>query len=559
VGGLGAQEKAFYHPPLKIIPVVSGSFGELRSNHFHSGLDLSTQGKTGYRVYCSEDGYVSRIKVSPYGYGKAIYVDHPDGHTTVYAHLERYSQRIDSLVLSRQYARQSFAIELFFESHELPVQRGEVIAYSGNSGGSGGPHLHYEVRRSSSQKPIEPLDFMDEIPDDVCPQIQGLKIYPLSAEAKVEGENTAKYWPAVYYDNRFHPKGKSSIQVSGEVGVGLQVLDYFSDSWRKCGIRSIELFVNDQLYYHSELSAFSFAETRYINSHIDYGEKIRTGKVIQKSFVEPNNPLSVYKYVKGTGHIQVAAGETCSVKYVTKDYAGNASVLVFELHGAAYPNDIPAAGFEPTSSPLIQWNRDFEFEKEGVKVRIDKGSLYKNESFYFEVDATNEKWMTPVYVIGNSEVPVHASISVSLPFPEQLPVPPEKLFVAGVTAKGHPYYIGGTLEENQITARYRGFGKFTIQADTLAPVVKLSKAPAGNNYKGRQQIDVYMQDDLSGIRSYNCYLNDQWVLFEYDAKRNRLHGFKSQFPKLEGAHQTLRIVVEDNRGNLTVREFEIVI
>lgn len=538
--------------PLKIAPSVSGSFGELRSNHFHSGIDLTTNQKTGYRVYASDKGYVSRIKVSPYGYGKAIYIDHEGGYTTVYAHLERYADKIDSLVKAEQYKTQSFAVEFFPKENEIPIERGEVIAYSGNSGSSGGPHLHYEVRDKATQEPMDPMQFRNDIKDDVKPQIQGLKLYCLSDKANIQGRRHDKYIPVVYYDKAFHPKGTRSFTAYGKIGVGVQVLDYLSDSWRKCGISTIDLFVNDSLVYNFKIDRFSFAETRYLNSHIDYAEKLKSGKVIQKSFVEPNNQLSLYG-VKNEYTLTINTGEEKLLKYVIVDYSGNKSELAFTLKGGN-PLEIPV---ERNKNLIhVNYNKALNLDTLGLKLQIPSNTFYTDIDLLIHKD-NKEGFIAPVYVIGNRNIPMHKSMSLSLTVPDSLLKYENKLVVAGVSSSGKTYSLGGSLTNKDIKTSTRGFGRFTLAIDTIQPKVLLHKAPQANNYASRKSIDVIISDNFSGIKKYSCWINDEWVLFEYDAKKNLLSGNFKDMPMVQKGQHQLRIVVEDNRGNVTEKKHTI--
>ncbi|MBI9064174.1 MAG: M23 family metallopeptidase [Marinilabiliaceae bacterium] len=536
--------------PLKIKPSVSGSFGELRSNHFHSGIDLSTHGKTGYRVYSSDKGFVSRIKVSPYGYGKAVYVTHPGGYTTVYGHLEQYSERIDSVVLEKQYKEQSFAIEMYFKPGDLPVEKGEVIAYSGNSGGSGGPHLHYEVRETASQKPTDPLFFRQDVEDDVKPQIQGVKVYALQPGSFVERGQSTVYLPTVHYDGKFHLKGRNEIKALGEIGVGVQVLDYYTDSWRKCGVSSIELFANDTLVFHSLMDGFSFAESRYINSHIDYGEKKRTGKVIQKSYVEPNNQLSIYQKGK-TYTVRLNPGEHTAMKYIIKDVSGNTSVLTFTLIGAKMMNGQPAV--KPANE--LKYAEDFSMDSLGFFVHMPAKALYTNVPFHFYKEVKVDKTLAPVYSFGDHHDPVHKRFEVKLQVPDSLRHLKDKLFIAGVTATGKIYYLGGTPKGSFISANVRSFGRFSLAADTLSPTIRFKSVPKNANYSNHKTLQIIMKDDMSGINKYNCFIDGQWALFEYDAKRNMLEGAFEKMPFLnKNTQHQLLVKVVDNRGNQSERK-----
>ena len=555
----GQDKKAKeFQPPLKIKPVVSGSFGEVRPNHFHSGLDLTTNGKTGYRVYSAADGFVARIKVSPVGYGKALYIQHPNGYTTVYGHLERYAPKIDSIVRHKQYENKSYSVELFFKQGEIPVKKGEVVAFSGNSGSSGGPHLHFEIRKTVSQKPMDPLLFRDDVADDVKPKIQGLKIYALDPNSFVEGKHHSKYLQTVYYDKQYHIKGKSVIRASGKIGLGIQVLDYFSGSWRKCGVRSIELQLDSTDIFKSDVSTFSFSETRYVNSLMDYAEKVHTGKVIQKSFVEPNNRLSIYKELKNRGVIDIKPGEEHQVKYTVSDASGNKSVMSFILKGVEYPYGEPASGGDDDERK-IAWDKPFSFQSSGVELKINPRSLYVDEPFYFEVDNDSSGFLSPVYVIGERDIPVQKYFTVSITVPDTVTIPENKLLIARVTTKGKPYSIGGKYENGKVTVRSRNFGKFTLYYDTVPPVAELYKAPSGLDYKGRKSIYIKFYDNMSGIDGYNCYIDGEWVLFEYDAKNHLLTGFKNQFPKFKPGRHELKIVVTDAKGNKTEKAYNIVL
>nr|WP_319399547.1 M23 family metallopeptidase [uncultured Carboxylicivirga sp.] len=534
-----------YVLPLKIKPVVSGSFGELRSNHFHSGLDLTTNGKTGYRVYASDKGSVSRIKVSSAGYGKALYIDHPaTGHTTVYAHMERYSDKIDSIVKVRQYQEKSFEVELFFKQGELPIERGEVIGYSGNSGSSGGPHLHYEIRDRASQKPMDAMLFRKDIEDNVKPQIQGVKIYALTAESSIKGKADDYYSPTVKYDGKFHPKGWKQIKAYGKIGVGVQVLDYLSNSWRKCGVSSIELFANDTLVFHSLIHQFSFAETRYLNAQIDYAEKMKTGKRIQRSFVLPNNRLSINKLAHAYS-VDVKPGQTYNMKYVIKDVTGNTSELSFTILG-----DDPSDFVEKVNDmKLLKYNQAYQIDTVGILLNIPSYALYDNQHLLiYKQDTVINSLLSPVYTIGDANVPVQKFMTFSIPVNDSLMYLKDKLCVAGVTATNKVYSRGGSFKDGYITTSTRNFGRVGLAVDTIPPRVRLKKAPAGNIYKGRTSIEVLITDNFSGIKDYDCFIDGEWALFEYDAKQSLLTGFFKNIPIKSGRHELL-VKVSDAKNN----------
>ena len=256
--------------PLDIPLLLSGNFAELRSHHFHAGIDFKTQGKTGLPIYAVADGYVSRINVSPVGYGRALYIDHPDLNlTTVYAHLSAYAPQIDSLAKARHYEIEKYNIN-YFPNERIYVKKGDIIAYSGNSGSSGGPHLHFETRQRDNQAPINPLFFGFDIKDTMKPSINGLRIYPIAGQGVVNKQfSDSKFYPVVYYSGAYHLKGNPKIEAWGNLGFALNTIDYLDGSWSKCGIYSIELLTDSQLIFKQEMDQISYDEMRYIDAHID--------------------------------------------------------------------------------------------------------------------------------------------------------------------------------------------------------------------------------------------------------------------------------------------------
>ena len=248
--------KDYFRSPLDIPLILSGTFGELRSNHFHAGIDLKTKGQSGLNVYAIADGYVSRIKVSPWGYGKAIYITHYNGYTSVYAHLMRYTGAIQDYVIDQQYLQKSYDIELFPDSLELKVQKGQIIGLSGNTGSSAAPHLHFEIRNSQNQYPQNGLQFGFDIKDDIPPIIKELKLYRQSKKTQINGNN---------HDIILETKGENglymldqNIEVSGPFSIGLNTYDLLNFASNKNGVFSIDVFVDSSLIYSHKMEEFGF-------------------------------------------------------------------------------------------------------------------------------------------------------------------------------------------------------------------------------------------------------------------------------------------------------------
>lgn len=551
-GTLAAQPSAVnweFHFPLEIYPKVSGSFGEIRSNHFHSGLDITTHGKTGLPVFSADDGFVSRISVSPGGFGKALYIDHPSGYTTVYAHLESFSPVLDSLVLALQYQNESFSVNEYLASGQYPVNRGEVVAFSGNSGSSGGPHLHFEVRVTDGQKPIDPLAFSTPVRDNVRPHISGIKLYPLSPEATINGLPQSQYYPAVFYDGAFHLKNSPDIKATGTIGVGIEVLDYYTGSWRKCGIHSIDLTANNDSAFSYAMDGFYFHDTRFVNSHIDYAEKMTSGRTIQKSFVEPCNSIDLYKFNAQRGKISLEPGVDLQFSYLVKDITGNTSALNFRVEGDRF---LSADSRVESSQLFVEAGRPFFFEQEGHSVKMEQGTFYSDVRGDIHVRESFISESGTVFSVFDKTIPVHNGFEIRFPLPDSM----ETSGLCGAVLDGNlkPQYSGGEVIGSEFVINSRICGDFLLVKDTLAPVLYLKNQPYQNNYKNRKKMVVRLEDDFSGIAGYNCFINDQWALFEHDAKNNELICYFDKVPFLTKGTHNLSIEVSDNAGNKDVLE-----
>jgi len=535
-----------YHFPLDITPKVSGSFGEIRSNHFHSGLDLTTRGKTGLPVFAAESGHVSRVSVSPGGFGKALYVDHPDGYTTVYAHLKKFSPHIDSVVTSLHYQHESFSLNATFDEGELPVNRGEVIGYSGNSGSSGGPHLHFEVRETKGQRPLDPLAFPNPVEDDMRPQIEGIMVYPLSADAVINGKHEPKYYPCVFYDGAFHLKHNPAISAGGKIGIGIEVVDYYSGSWRKCGVHSIDLTMDGQPLYNYTMDGFYFRNTRYINSHIDYAEKKKNHRTIQKSFVDPYNPHELYQVGPDRGEVIPLEDKTHKFEYTVKDISGNKSNLRFRINGVSpqLSEDYEKSG----NLTMIDPSRPYSYEEEGHSVSFPSGSFYRDIPVNFNVRESDESLSGTVFSVLDETIPVHKRYEIRIPIPSELET--EGLCGAVLPEKGEPEYAGGEADSTHFVIESRSGGDYILVRDTVPPQIKIKNKPSGMDYSRRDQLVVKLKDDFSGIDKYNATINGKWALFEYDAKDDRIICYFDKVPFLQpGNEYELMIEATDQAGN----------
>lgn len=540
---LQAQNGDGFQMPMKITPVVSGSFGELRANHFHSGIDLTTVGRIGVPVYASWPGFVSRIKISSGGYGKALYVEHPNGLTSVYAHLNGYSPRIDSVVRARQYADESFEIEIHPKPNEINIAGGELVAYSGNTGSSGGPHLHFELRHTELQDPIDPMPYMPSIKDDVKPSVYGVKLYPLSPVSKVGNGSVAVYLPVVPAGDVYKLKENQFVSVAGKIGVGVHVTDFLSNNKRNCGVSDIKLFCDGKLMFQSNVGHISFAETRYINSFIDYSDRIRNNRFIQKSFVDDNNRSSVYQK---KDELEILPGQQKQMRYEIRDISGNLSVIEFVLKG------VEPFG-EPKRQPLrmgefrVGWRRGIAVDTAGLSVFIPAESLYRDEVIKVGVSRSTS-YANPLYQVGSDDIAIHAPFELSIPIPETELSNPTKCYIAHIDSKNRVNYMGGSILNDRLILKSRIFGRFTVLTDKEAPMVVIKKV-ADNNHRTQPFINITIKDEKSGIAFYRCEIDGKWQLFEYDYKTASLKGDLRRMNLEKGRKHQLVVTVKDARGN----------
>ncbi len=528
--------------PIDINPSVSGSFAELRSNHFHSGIDLSTNGKVGIAVKSMEKGIVSRIKISPVGYGNAIYIKHNNGYTTVYGHLRNYSAKIDSIISAQQYVKESFAID-YFPKEEIAIAKAEIIGFSGNSGSSGGPHLHYEIRDTKTEEPINPYFFQNIIKDNVRPKLLTIRLYPMDSNSTINEKNSAKNYPVVFYDGAYHLKGNPKIYASGKIGVAIEMLDYMSNSWRKCGVYKLNMTVNDQIVYGWELARFSFNESRYINSHVDYAYKVDHGKRFERCFRQPGNHLRIYVQVKDDGIVSMDSSKTINIKAF--DAANNLANLNLSLLKG---KDITVQ--HPMKQVKLSIYKAHNLHAKGGQCYIPKGALYEDAEIEFKTKTNINNQV--IYQVGNKNIPLHKQMNLSFAIPDSLKILGTSVCLANINDNGKRYYAGGHIKKDSMLISTKNFGNFTFAIDTIPPTIRALQNIRGRVFATNAKFVFKISDNFSGINSYNGYLNNKWTLFEYDAKSNKLTCPLSKAPIEKGGKYDLKLIITDNCGNQKV-------
>ncbi|SNR68625.1 Peptidase family M23 [Maribacter sedimenticola] len=538
---LGQEQypKDVFGPPMDIPIILAGTFGELRSNHFHAGLDIKTQQREGIPVNAIGDGTVTRIKVSLWGYGKVLYIAHPNGYTSVYGHLQKFSPTIEAYIKKLQYEKKSFEVEVFPDYGEIKVTKGELIAYSGNTGGSAGPHLHFEIRSSISEKPTNPFLYGMHVADATNPILEKLFAYPLSDNAHINHNQERTQINFSRQDDGTYLADK--VEALGEIGFGFIGYDRLDMAANKNGVYSVEFNVNGKIYSLYNFESFSFGETRYINTLIDYDYYGRHRQRIQKSFKSPGNNLSIYKELYNEGKVKVNKGLSYTANLIIKDYAGNTVKLAIPIEGKE--NQGPSTNNDNVTDNFLVAKKPNNYDLGGAKVYFPANTFY--EDFYIDL-----KKGADTVTIHSNTVPAHRNFTITFDASKYPKETHKQLFIARLNDKIQPNFTNTYKRGDLFTARTRNLGTYTIAQDTTPPTIRTKNFKEKqwlNNYK---YLSVSIADDLSGIDSYTATLNGEWILMEYEPKRNTLtYNFDDKI-----ADQTqcvLKVTVTDNVGNVS--------
>jgi hypothetical protein len=534
--------------PVDIPIVLNGNFGELRSNHFHTGIDIKTNGETGLPVYAIDEGYVSRIAVSPSGYGKAIYIDHPNGYTSVYAHLKRFTGAVAQWVKKEQYRLQSYQVNLHPEKEQFKFNKGDVIAYSGNSGSSAGPHLHFEIRKTGNQNPVNPQNFDFNIPDQTNPVVENLCIYPLGDSSHVENSIKKKFYKLVFYDGTYHIKGKSTIEGFGKLGFGIDAIDHIDGNWSKCGIYQMEYWVDNQLINAFQIDRLQYSKMRDINSHIDYEAEIKRNEKYHKTFIEPGNELEIYKQTRDRGIFSFNDGKRHTVSIVFFDINMNSAKVEFTLRSTS-----PVIHPEIKTAAFFHYNEENKFSDDEIDVTFPSNALYNDLHFIYKKGKTPPGAFSSLHRVHRPFIPLDKAINIAV-IPVNLPKTLQKkaLLAHFDIKKGSYSAIGGEFIDGKVEANTTTFGDICIVADTIAPKIEALSFSNGQLME-KNRIRFRITDELSGIDRYNVYIDSEWILFSYDMKRDMLEYVFDEHINKGKTHQ-IRLEVTDKKNNPAVFE-----
>lgn len=574
---LFAQEdypQNYFDLPFQNYMGLSGIFAELRPNHFHSGIDFRTNGITGIPVYSVAKGYVSRIKVSATGGGKTLYINHPNGYKSVYMHLEQFSEEIATFVEKYQYENRTFEFDIPVESSTLPVEKNQLIALSGNSGSSGGPHLHFEIRKTENDRVINPLFFGFNFCDSISPKINEIRIYPANKSTFINNKNLSIPLTDKPVSQKISPKKKGSkskkrapqktmksfykgdtLQVSGDVYFGISSTDNLCNSLGGRGIYSLEVLIDSVCVYSHCIKDFLFEDTRYVNAMIDYPLFQKTGKRFYLTKLPAYIAMpAIYKEVKNGGIYSFRQGEISQVLVKSSDFAGNQSVDTFYLQAVPPPAMAKTVSTKTTLKNSFYFDKANLFKQNNIEIQTEAFSLYESIDFkYNTTQKTSKQYLPLCHQIHFSNVPLHKAYTLKLSaksIPESLREKAVIVFIEkGISVEST------SLQGNYLVAKPKTFGLFSIAIDTTAPTIKpLFKQKKGEKLKNKN-LSFTIRDNLSGINTYNCFLDSQWILAEYDKKSNLL---TLQLPEKESIKkEILTIEVSDFCENKRILTLEI--
>lgn len=533
--------KDYFRPPLDIPMQLSGNFGELRPNHFHAGFDFKTNQKEGLNVYAAADGYVSRIKISTVGYGKAIYITHANGYTTVYGHLQKAVGTIQDKIIALQYAEKRYDVEAYFKPGELIVKKGEIIAISGNTGGSEGPHLHFEFRDNKTEKIINPLFFGLDLKDTKKPIVSNLLVYPIDNNSVVnESKRPVLLSLSLQKDGTYLSE---KVLANARIGFGINASDQDDVSYNSNGVYKTQLMSNGKIIFGYQFDQMDFDEARYINVFVDYFRYKKTHQRIQRLFMkEPYGWNNIYQNVdNGISNITPNFMETQRIE--VSDYFENKTIIDIPIVYSSKPALIPEE--IKTTKYFVKAKSDSNFEKDNVSVYFPAGTFY--DDFYLNFDVKNE-----ILYLHEDVVPAHTNFTISFEDTKSSENDKKKMFIASVSGNKLSYYTT-KLVGNTFTCKTKTLGQFTLAKDTIAPKISITKSIENKWLTDKKSIQLTISDDFSGVKTYNGYLNDTWVLFEYEPKTKKLtHTFDDTL-LIEGQNK-LKVVVTDNVGNSTIFE-----
>ena len=540
--------KGFFRDPLGIPIQLAANFGELRSNHFHMGFDIRTNQRENLPVYAAAEGYISKVKIERFGFGRAIYINHPNGYTTLYAHLNDFYDMLNRYVKNKQYADQQWEQEINFKSNQFPVVKGQFIANSGNTGGSEGPHLHFEIRDSKTGNNLNPWLFDFGLPDRIPPSIY--KLYYFDREYSTY-QTSPMSIPITGNNGKYFSIRKIVELQSPVISFGISADDRSNISFSRNGIYAAALSVNNLLQSAFQLNNISYDDTRYVNGSIDYKTKALGGPYIQYLSRLPGNHLSIFS---GAGDGKIVLKDTLihNAEILVKDAAGNASVLQFEFRYK--PTKTKNQRFISNGIPMIP-NRENELKMGNIELDFSAKAFYDTVPFVLRSESSKDpKVVSFVYYLHNKTVPVHDSFTVRLKPAFDISATVKDRIIMQLVNNQKTESVKGLWKDDWMEAKFRDFGTLKLLVDVIPPRINLSGWINGSNVRNKKSIAFIVRDDAGEIKSFKAFLDENWYMFSRK-KDAFIHTFDER--TLPGKHE-LKVIVDDMAGNISERNYSFI-
>lgn len=540
-------------PPMKIPLILSGNFCEMRSNHWHTGLDIKTQGVEGIPLYAVEEGVVSRVRVSPWGYGLAVYIDHPNGLTSVYAHMQSFSETIDSLVYAIQKETESYVVDESVVERKIKVKRGEFIGKSGNSGSSAAAHLHFEIRETSTEHALNPLKFKcyrKKIRDTTKPTLKGIKVYAVNEKGyMIPGKS--KYYFIRFADGRYILNNDEPIDINeiatknAYLAFGFHVTDKLDGAGNVCGIHHAILSKGEEKLHEHKTDYMNFDHNRFLNSHQDYFEFTQNKRNIHKAFKTVVNPLPIYLQEPGLVPFYDCGG---SYKFKAIDVHGNFIVLNFKIAGEAKtfapnPFENPSKYYFPDSVNTLL-HEDFQ-------LLMEPGTFYEPLQKVFRIDSA-APYLSYGFEFSESEIPVQKKFDVRIKAKDLSPdIQTNKLGIGVISNKGYLSWKGGDYVNGWVESSSRDFGKFVLLVDSVPPKITPLDFYDKKAITRYRTMELKIEDNLAGVWKYKAFINGEWVLMYYLRRKMKyvIPLDERSKPHLKQGNNEVRIEAVDGKGN----------
>ena len=520
--------------PIDLPLNLSGTFGEFRSSHFHYGLDITTNKKSGYEVYSIESGSIIRIRVSTSGYGKAIYVDHLNGLTSVYAHLKEFSPKIQEYIKEQQYLNKSYNIQKFFNVGDLVIDKGELIGYSGNTGGSSGPHLHFEIRDTKSQNPLNPLSFEYKYEDNRRPIIRSLYVFDETDSFK---KDNPKQYPIEKINDSIYKSKK--VIYNNDIGIGVEVYDRQSgNNYNRNGIYEIRMYLDSILNFSYKMDNINISESIFRKVFYDYSLLKTRGVRVQKIYYPPNSKLSFLNHNTETGIFDSNDSIKKEVQIEVIDWNNNKSYLKFQIEGS--PSNIKE---NPISGIEIVPDQEYKIKRNNVEVDFRRNSFFNKVALNIESNNDTLK-------VGKDIHPLRKSYNIKINKKIEDSIVRRQSYIGLINKNGKISYLNTSKNKNSFSVNSSILGSYILSRDSIKPEVKPLNFSLNKDVSKQKTIRLRIYDNISGIKSYEVLINNKWALFEYEPKSNLIfHTIKDGI--IKNGENSINIKVIDGVGNET--------